>query len=45
MYRAPKTGRSRATKLVFERSHDLDLFRCYGEKKMAAKLERLGEDS
>jgi hypothetical protein len=41
---SPKSERSRAVKYVFERCHDLDLFRCYGGDKMEGKLGYIKRD-
>ena len=44
MYMRPKSVRSRAAKYIFERCHDLDLFRCYGGDKMRGKLKMFEDD-
>ena len=36
-----KTERSLPYKLVLERCHDLDLYRCYSEKRMIEKRDRM----
>jgi hypothetical protein len=36
-----KTERSLPYKLVLERCHDLDLYRCYGKKRMIEKRDRM----
>ena len=36
-----KTERSLPYKLVLERCHDLDLYRCYKEKRMIEKRDRM----
>ena len=41
MYMEAKTKRSLPYKLVLERCHDLDLYRCYGKAKMERKRTRM----
>ena len=41
MYMEPKTPASAPVKAVFEACHDLDLFRCYGGKRMKEKVSEL----
>jgi hypothetical protein len=41
MYMEAKTERSLPYKLVLERCHDLDLYRCYGKKRMIEKRDRM----
>jgi hypothetical protein len=44
MYREPSTRQCLPFKIVMERCHDLDLYRCYGQHEMDGKLEELETD-